>query len=209
MRFVRESSLEEYAAWYLRREADKGDARQIPVRSDQQVRAMRTFHWGKMRTWFDDSTRWHVVEFDVVEDVARLIFLECDWTMRERLVIPGDPNYRLSHRVAANALTHHYLDGLPLNYKHRIYYDRLARGAIQQTGKDRIAICSAEPREIELNPDARYYLLDGVGRCLPYMMLLLEQKLEFATIEAFLAEREAAPPRRDGFSWSNYVEPSM
>jgi hypothetical protein len=43
-----------------------------------------------MRHWFDDSTRWHVVEFDAIEDVAHLIFLECDWTKRERLVIPGD-----------------------------------------------------------------------------------------------------------------------
>jgi hypothetical protein len=92
MRFVRESSLQEYAAWYLQREADKGAAHPIPVRPEQQVQAMREFHRGKMRPWFDDSTRWHVVEFDIIEDVAHLIFLECGWTIRERLVIPGEPN---------------------------------------------------------------------------------------------------------------------
>ncbi len=189
MRFLRASSLQEYAAWYLQREADKGDARPIPVRPEQQVQAMLSFHGGKMRPWFDDSTRWHVVEFDDIEDIAHLIFLECDWTLQERLVIPGDPNYRLLRRVAANALTHRYLDRLPSSSTHRIYHDRLARGAIHLTGKDRIAICSGEPSEIELNPDSRYYLLDGVGRCLPYMMLLLEHKLELAAIEAFLAER--------------------
>jgi hypothetical protein len=189
MRFVRESSLEEYAAWYLHREATKRNAGPIPVSPEQQVQEMRERHSGKMRSWLDGSTRWHIVEFDAVEEFGNLIFLECAWTKRERLVIPGALNYRLLGRVAANAVTHRYLDEVPSNCNHRIYYDSLTRGAIRLTGKDRIAVCSAEPSEIESNPAARYYLLDGVGRCLPYMILLQEENLGLSTIEAFLAER--------------------
>jgi hypothetical protein len=68
-------------------------------------------------------------------------------------------------------------------------YDRLAAGRLELKGENRIAICSAEPDEISANPAARYYLLDGVGRCLPYMILLKEGRLKQMSIEAFLAER--------------------
>jgi hypothetical protein len=190
MRFVRKSSLEEYAEWYLKREKAKGDSRPIPNRPEQQVQAMRDCHPGKMRKWFDESTQWHLVEIDVIEDFTNLVFLESDWTKRERLVISDGSNYRLLGRVAANALACGYLSSLPLEHQqHKSYYDALARGAIQLAGANRIAICSAEPCEIESNPAARYYLLDGAGRCLPYMMLCLEQKLKPLTIEAFLANR--------------------
>jgi hypothetical protein len=190
MRFLRESSLHEYAAWYLQREAAKGNTRPISALPEQRVQEMREWHSGKMRNWFNGRTRWHIVQLDAIEEFRNLIFLESEWTKRARLVMDdGGNNYRLLGRVAENALAHRYLDELPPTCKHRTYYDRLTRGAIQLTGKDRIAICSAEPSEIERNPAARYYLLDGVGRCLPYMILFQEGKMEFATIEAFIAEK--------------------
>jgi hypothetical protein len=150
---------------------------------------MRARHAGKMRNWFNDSTRWKVVELDALEGLAKVVFLECDWTKLEKLVIPDKLNYRLLGQVVENALTGQYLARLPQEHKHRIYYDSLVRGGVQLAGMDRIAICSAEQTEIELNPAARYYLLDGAGRCLPYMILLNERKLKPATVEAFLAER--------------------
>jgi hypothetical protein len=150
---------------------------------------MRTRHPGKIREWFNESTRWHIIELDI-EDLANLAFLECDWTKRERLVIPDDPNYRLLRRVAENALAIDYLSSLPPEHQeHKIYYDSLTGGLLQLVGKNRIAICSAEPNEIRSNSAAQHYLLDGVGRCLPYMMLMLERKLEPMAVEAFLASR--------------------
>jgi hypothetical protein len=59
-------------------------------------------------------------------------------------------------------------------------------------GQRRIAICSAEPSEIQSNPDAHYYLLDGVGRCLPYMILLRERHPVPVPVEAFLGRRIVA-----------------
>jgi hypothetical protein len=196
MRFIRESSLEEYANWYLERDAAKGDSRPIPNRPEQQVQAMRDRHRGKMRQWFNESTRWRIAELDVVEDLSNLVFLESDWTKKAALVIPDGPNYRLLRRVAENALRCEYLNTLPREHKHRIYYEGLETGTLR--GAQRVAVCSAEPSEIQSNPDARYYLLDGVGRCLPYMMLLLDRKVEPMPVEAFLAERgtEARDPQK-------------
>jgi hypothetical protein len=189
MRFTRASSLEEYAKWYLERETAKGDSRPIPNRPEQQVQAMWDRHCGKMRNWFNEGARWDIADFDVVGDLPNLVFLECPWTKQARLVIPDGPNYRLLGRVAESALRYGYLNTLPLEHKHRTYYERLAAGTLQLVGADRVAVCSAEPSEIRSNPAARYYLLDGVGRCLPYMMLLLERKVGPAPVEAFLADR--------------------
>lgn len=190
MRFLRESSLEEYAKWYLERQVDKGIPLAVPNLPEQQVQAMRDQHPGKMRGWFDQSTRWHIVELDAVIDLPNLVFLECSWTKEAQLVIPDGPNYRLLRRVAENALACDYLSSpLQNRTEHKKYYDSLLRGSLQLVGTNRIAICSAEPEEIARNPAACHYLLDGVGRCLPYMMLLLEQKIEPLQVEAFLSQR--------------------
>lgn len=141
-----------------------------------------------MRDWFDASTRWQLVEVEVAEELVDLVFLESHWTKEERLVIPDGPNYRLLGRVAMNAMASEYL-ARPSALRHKDYYDRIAAGTLQLRGEERLAICSAEPGEIATNPAARYYLLDGVGRCLPYVILLKEQRLQHAPIEAFLAER--------------------
>lgn len=189
MRIVRGSSLEEYASWYLEREARKGDSRAIPADPSHKVQLMRERHAGKMRDWFDAITRWHLVEVEGAEEISNLVFLESSWTKEEGLVIPEGPNYRLLGRVAAKAMACGYLTR-PSAQKHKDYYDRIAAGTLQLRGADRIAVCSAEAGEIAANPAARYYLLDGVGRCLPYMILLKEQKLQHTPIEALLAERE-------------------
>lgn len=74
-------------------------------------------------------------------------------------------------------------------YRHKVYYDQLASGSLQIESENRVAICSAEQSEIRSNPAAQYYLIDGVGRCLPYMMLVAKHAREFAPVEAFCAER--------------------
>jgi hypothetical protein len=189
VRSTRKSSLEEYAEHYLSRQAEKGDSRPILDQPDQQVRVMRECHQGKMRNWFDGNSEWHIVELDA-KDLGCLVFLECDWTKQAGLVVLNGPNYRVLRRVAENALANGYLDSpQPDRQKHKDYYASLANGSLRLTGPNRVAVCSAEPSEIESNPDASYYLLDGVGRCLPYMMLLLERKVAPVPVEAFLAKR--------------------
>jgi hypothetical protein len=184
---LRSSSVEEYCSWYLRRESrTKNDQRPIPEAPEQQVQVMWARHCGKMRRWFaDTNTRWHVALLSA-SDIETLVFLESGWTKREGLVVPGRKNYRLLGRVAENAITSGYLTR-PSAQKHRAYYDALVDGLLCVEGEERVAICSAENSEIESNPGALYYLLDGVGRCLPYMILTKKGALTHTQIEAFLA----------------------
>jgi hypothetical protein len=188
MRVVRRSSIEEYARWYLQRERRKHSEAPIVDDCSDAVDVMRRAHQGKMRDWFSRSTRWDIVSLDTTSDLARLVFLECDWTRKEELTIRDGTNYRLLGRVIKNAIAGNYL-ARPSAWKHKKYYEELANGSLRIENENRIAICSAETSEISGNPAAQYYLLDGVGRCLPYMILLAEHAQEFAPIEAFRAER--------------------
>lgn len=191
VRVLRPSSLHDYAAWYLAREGRKGDCRPIPDDPEQQVHAMRQRHCGKMRPWFTAGARWNIVSLDLLSDFSNLVFLESKWTKDEGLVILGDPNYRLLERVAKNAVRANYLDR-PSARCHKKYYDDLQRGSLRLEGENRIAICSAEDSERRSNPAAQYYLLDGVGRSLPYMILITEKQRKYEPIEAFLAEKASA-----------------
>jgi hypothetical protein len=193
MRIVRESSLEEYALWYLQREARKPGSASVPADTDARVETMRQHHAGKMRPWFDASTQWRISELDE-SDLADLVFLESSWTIDEGLVVPDGPNYRLLRRVADNAIALGYL-GRETAHKHKEYYDKFVAGTLRLTRADRIAICSAEPNEVAQNPSARYYLLDGVGRCLPYMILVAQDQSVPRLIEAFVAEKGSSSGR--------------
>ena len=73
--------------------------------------------------------------------------------------------------------------------RHKAHCDKLASGCLRLADDARVAICSAEESEIRCNPSAQYYLLDGVGRCLPYMILLAQRTQQFVPTEAFRAER--------------------
>ena len=187
MRVLRSSSVEEYASWYLDRERRKGDDRSTPSDPKQRVQTMWQDHGGKMRSWFTESTRWHLVLLDLNE-LADLVFLQSDWTQGEGLVVPGGVNYRLLNRVAENAeISDYFLR--PSAHRHKAYYDALAAGSLRLVGDDRVAVCSAERSEIQTNPRARHYLLDGVGRCLPYIVLTKAHAIEYRPVESFLAER--------------------
>jgi hypothetical protein len=109
-------------------------------------------------------------------------------TKEEGLVIRDGPNYRLLERVARNAIARNYLARASAR-RHKTYYDQIASGSLRVEGEDRVAICTAEESGVRSNPAAQYYLLDGVGRCLPYMMLVVEHAREFAPVEAFCADR--------------------
>ncbi len=147
-------------------------------------------HSGKVRPWFNDSTRWYLAELDRT-DLEKLVFLECDWTKGNGLVQNDGPDYRTLLRVAQRAKAMKYISLDCCNVKQRAYYESLERSEFGLQGANRLAICSAEPCEMDSNPSARYYLLDGLGRSLPYMILLLEGKIEPMRIEAFMAERGA------------------
>jgi hypothetical protein len=180
---LRPSSLAEYANWYLQRDARKRQA--VPVQHER-VEMMWKDHEGKMRRWFTDAT-WSIVLLNE-HDFSNLIFLESCWTTSEGLVIPDGHDYRLLKRVAQNALKSSYLTRAS-DSRHKDYYVRFANGNLKLLGEERITLCSAEG-ERELNPTGQYYILDGAGRSLPYLMLVLEGKQKYEPVEAFVAERE-------------------
>ena len=188
MRKLRSSSIEEYAAWYIARDCKKHSLPATPELIDNPVKVMKTCPAGKMRPWFGNQTRRSIVSLDSAKEIESLVFLENEWTKKEGLVVPDGENYWCLRRVAENAIAGKYLQRDAAS-RHKRYCDLLAKNELRIEGENRIALCSAEECEINSNPAAQYYLLDGVGRCLPYMMLVIEQTLEFEPVEAFLAER--------------------
>ena len=189
---LRQSSLEEYASWYLAREAKKPGAAPVAAVGPAAVTCMWQQHPGKMRGWFRNAATWSVVTLNSFAEVERLIFLESSWTKEEQLVIPdGAPNYRLLDRVAQNASMHSYFDR-PRADRHRVYRDDLCTGRLSLVGDSRIALCTPEESEIRTNPAGTFYILDGVGRCLPFVTLVRSGGLIFTPVEAFLVERSVS-----------------
>lgn len=189
MQTLRLSSLEEYAAWYLAREATKPASPPSGETGPAAVVRMWQQHQGKMRDWFRGDVKWSIVTLDNLPELEHLIFLESTWTTTEGLVVPnGTLNYRLLGRVAENAARSRYLDSERAS-AHRKYLDDLCSGRLRLAGDSRIALCSSEDNERRGNPAGTFYLLDGVGRCLPLVMLLQARDVAFEPIEAFLAER--------------------
>jgi hypothetical protein len=182
---IRDSSQEEYASWYLARERAKGSKDPLPADGEAAVERMRMAHAGKWRAWFEEAA-WSVASLSRAE-VERLVFLESHWTVEEGLTVPSGPDYRLLGRVAQRALDIDYLERATAA-RHRGYYERIGRD-LRLVGDERIAICSAEAREIAQNPSASYYLLDGAGRALAWTILLRERAVGDERIEAFVAER--------------------
>ena len=180
--------MQEYASWYLLRNARKSSSVITPTMRHDPAVQMWLHHEHKMRNWFGASTIWNIVELENVNELANVVFLESAWTKSEGLVRSDGANYRLLDRVATNAITSGYLHRSS-DQRCRIYYEQLEAGDLKLEGDNRIAICSAEPSEIASNPSATFYLLDGVGRCLPYMILLKQGRIAFDPIEAFLAIR--------------------
>lgn len=180
---IRESSAAEYSTWYLTRDRDKYPDAPDPSTSDDPVALMKQLHGsGKWVGWFDEA-KWSIVRLTEPE-FRHLIFLDSSWTKEEGLTVPIGSNHRLLQRVAENAIRTDYLQRASAK-KHRQYRDAMLAG-LRLTGDHRVMLRSATPGERAPNPDGMFYLMDGAGRGLPYMILLLEGRLAYEPVEAFL-----------------------
>lgn len=186
---LRNATAGEYALWYLKREFEK-DRRErvLPSTPDDAIAAMGWCEVGKWYPWFPRAT-WSIVTLDLA-DFSTLVFPEIDWSKAEGLVPNSGSDYRILKRVAERARLVDYLKR-PTARKHLGYYERL-QGGLHLTGDNRIAICTATDGEHHANPSAQQYLLDGSGRSLPYMMLVLGGELPYTPVEAFLAQKVAS-----------------
>ncbi len=181
------SSIEEYAKWYLTRENLKSGKKNDLSKA---ILIMENEHQGKLPFFYKEAC-WEKVLIDKVEEFENLIFLEANpgWTYNEHLVLPRQGlNYRLLKNVAQNAIARDYLHTGLNPQKHLAYYESFLRGQIQLSGVERIFIHTANSDVVKENPKGTYYIQDGSGRCLALMMLLLEKKLTFTPVEAFLAK---------------------
>jgi hypothetical protein len=185
MQRCRASSYDEFVDWYLARERRKKGT-SVPTSARDRREEMRTKHPGKIRPWFSSGV-WDVVLLDQ-QDLERLIFYEDQATKSSGLVNPNDGlNYRLLGKVAENARKSQYLTRVP-GSGHVRYYQALRDGHFLLEHSSSIVICTPNAGERLSNPNGLYYLHDGTGRALPYLMLVKEGHIPFEPVMAFRAE---------------------
>jgi hypothetical protein len=185
MRHLRGSTFDEYVEWYLSRERRENPNLNVPDTAPARMDMMKRDHGGKLRFWFEKG-RWSVVLLER-EEFANLIFHEDGWTRQEGLLVDDGQNYRLLGRVADRALESGYLTKTN-DKRHLEYYTAFRRCHFRPEGISRLVICAANDAERKANPGGSFYLHDGTGRGLPYMILVTENPAMFEPVEAFLAQ---------------------
>ena len=190
MKTIRDSTAAEYALWYLKRERKKQEREKrpttpVPTDPTTALTLMQYCHDGKWRPWYP-SAKWSIVSLENVNDFRSLVFLDNDWTKAELLTVDDGENYRLLDHVAKRAIDVGYLSRSSAE-GHRAYYAQI-QGGFRLVGDERIVIRSLEDERAR-NPSGRYYLQDGAGRGLSYMILLTQARLTYEPVESFLAEK--------------------
>lgn len=145
-------------------------------------------HAGKLQQWFP-SASWTIVSLDLPE-CEHLVYLDSDWTKANKLTNQSDgQNYRLLRRVSENAIRLNYFESDdPKCKSHRDYYKLFREGKLNLKD-DPVAVCTLNANERSSNPQGTFYIQDGNGRALPYLVLVMEQKIVFEPVHAFLAEQ--------------------
>jgi hypothetical protein len=188
MRFIRQSSYDEFVEWYLRREQRKGTIAEVPALAEKRVQLFERPPVDKIGDllWLFRAADWYVISLDSREEFDRLVYLDVEWTRSKGLIDPAHgKNFRLLRQVARNALHKHYLEK-PDASKHREYYEKFGAG-LRLCGDDRLTLRTMRPVEHDMNPAGIRYLHDGAGRGLPYMLRVLEG-MPYEPVEAFVAE---------------------
>jgi hypothetical protein len=184
------SSLQEYIDWYLARERRKRGGPELPATAAERCALMERAHRGKLRAWFP-TAEWSIVLLEEVRELERLVFWHSPggWAQWHGLVVEdGTPDWRTLGRVAENAARGDYLRKVP-DPQHLHYYRAYRDCHFRLEGGSRLALCSLTPEEKAENPGGSYYLQDGNGRSLPYLLFVNEDRARFEPVEAFLAER--------------------
>lgn len=187
MRYIKDSSFDEYAVWFFEREMRKEGGKEVPGTPEDRLAEFHGEAKDKYREWFPKA-RWTVQRLEDPKEMESLMVVSASFTREHRLWNPGEQ--RLLGVEARNAIRHDYFRTDPNSGRHRDYYNRLRTGRLELRGADRLVLLSLEDTWRREAPDTTYYLHDGFGRALPYMMLLEEEAIQFAPVEVFLAERQ-------------------
>ena len=111
-------------------------------------------------------------------------------TRREQLVIERIP--RTLKNAAENALATGYFETMRRKReRHFWYYLSYIYGQLSLRKENRLVVRTLNEDEKHnfLKGTYSYYLHDGWGRALPYMVLLLQERIKYEPVEAFLAEQ--------------------
>jgi len=190
MKILRESSRDEYFKFYLERERRKSRSQEpVPATPDRRIREMERDHRDKILPYRGHvATAWHLVALNS-EDFGRLLFYDDagagadSWTRPFVDDYKAQADYRLLRNVAARPKAQ-------ASVKESHYYAEMQQGKwVPLQGDNKIALRTLVHNEGDRNPSAKYYVHDGTGRCLAYMVLILQEKLRFEPVEAFLCEQ--------------------
>jgi len=111
-------------------------------------------------------------------------------TRREQLVVERIP--RTLENAAENALASGYFKTMRRKREHHFwYYLSYIFGQLSLKNENRLVVRTLNETEKQDLPESTYsyYLHDGWGRALPYMVLVLKERIKYKPVEAFLAER--------------------
>jgi hypothetical protein len=190
MQRLRDSSFVEYGTWFWQRELRNERPLDKPIPStDSEMEALfKTRAPGKYRPWFR-SGRWSVGRL-TLDEFKHLMVLDAVETRSEQLVI--ERVNRTLENAAKNALATGYFEVMrPLRRRHFWYFLSYVYGSLRLEGENRLVVCSLSPDETRGAPDATYsyYLHDGWGRALPYMVLVLQGEREYEPVEVVCVEK--------------------
>lgn len=174
MKIIRESSYNEAIAFYQWRQIIKG----LNTESDVIFKSFPP-------NFYINSINLILLGID---EFKKLVYLESVWTRREKLIIKNGLDYRLLEKVADRAINMRYIDSLNEEhpgYRMKTYYKKFLSTKMQFKCENRIIIRSLLDNEKFNNPSGKYYIHDGNGRCLPYMILIKEGKIKFNEVECY------------------------
>ena len=187
MRYVRDSSFDEYAEWFFERAVRNKAWGSVPATPSARLAALQSpAACGKFHEWFP-SACWTIQILESADELNSLMVVSAPFTREYRLW--NDAEQRLLGIEARNALQNDYFLMCPTSGKHCRYYVLHESKKLKMEGADRLVLLSMQENWTREAPDATYYLHDGFGRALPYAMLLKEGKLPFSPVEVFLAQR--------------------
>lgn len=176
MEKIRHATAGEVALYYWDREEAKGN---FAPSGTERLRLPR----GKCI----EAASWTVVRLGTGE-LNGLVFLDSEPMRTAGLVKDDGPNFRLLGRVADRAVDMGYpASGDRGAQRHRDYLRQLEDG-MAQTQFGMLILRELVHSERFSNPDGRFYIHDGNGRMLPYLLALRAGAHSLPRVEAFLAE---------------------
>tara|TARA_R110002049_G_scaffold274816_3_gene452836 strand:- start:32 stop:604 length:573 start_codon:yes stop_codon:yes gene_type:complete len=184
-----DSSFEEYAKWYIKREICKSNETNFSETEDY-VSILKERHSGKVWDGIEEYI-WTIQELNKGE-VESLLVLASKWTKEEKLVIDDKP--RILSNAVEQAIKHDYFkSSSEKRARHIDYYEKM-KGGTFDLSNEKIVIRSLfenEQNYLKEYPETEcnYYLHDGIGRMLPYMTLVKLGKITFKPVVAFVAHK--------------------